>query len=91
MDRLLTKMALPFLTGKWEESYQNVWTKGLEVSEAKTTAIEHLDFLIDPIGKAIVEASSEVIEDLFPHLGYKTVKTKIHTLCFIILLIDLNT
>lgn len=40
--------------------------KGFEVAVAKTTAIEHLNFQVDPFGKAIIEASREVIEDLLP-------------------------
>lgn len=39
-------MALPFLTGKGDESDQNVQAEGLEVSVAKTAPIEHLDFQV---------------------------------------------
>ena len=40
--------------------------EGFEVSVAKTTPVEHLDFQVDSFREAIIDATDEVIEDLLP-------------------------
>ena len=40
--------------------------EGLEVSVAKTTPVEHLNFQVDSFCKANVDATNKVIADLLP-------------------------
>ena len=65
----LTIMALPFLTGNWVKSDQNVQAKGSEIAIPITASIEHLDFQIDSFGKAIGIASNKIIENLLPPIA----------------------
>ncbi len=67
-DSLISKLltALPFLTGNWVKSDQNVQTKGVEIVIAITASIEHLDLQIDSFGKSVVVASNKEIQNLLP-------------------------
>jgi hypothetical protein len=46
-----------------------VQTKGIEVAVAIATSVKHLDIQIDSFGKAIVEASIKVVQDLLPPIA----------------------
>jgi hypothetical protein len=37
-------LALPFLTGKWVKSDQNMQAKGIEFAITMTASLEHCDF-----------------------------------------------
>ncbi len=49
-----------------DEGYQNMQAERLEVAVAKTTAIEHLDFEIDALRKAVIDPINKVVQDLVP-------------------------
>jgi len=59
----LFKLALPLLAGKRDESYQNMQAEKLEVAVAKTTAVEQLDFEVDALREAIIDAVHKVVQD----------------------------
>ena len=65
------KVALPFLTGKWLKSDQNMQTKGREIAVAIAATIKHFDFQIHSFGKAIVEATIKVVQDWLPPISQR--------------------
>jgi hypothetical protein len=61
----LERKTLPFLTGKWVKSDQNVQTKGTQIAETIAAMVEHPDFHMHTFGEAVVEAAIKVVQDLF--------------------------